>query len=63
VAGRHAERVVEADFFAWQPHGEPLQLIYERAFLCALPPVMRPQVAALGRTAAGRRPVGWLFLL
>lgn len=46
VAGRHADRVVEADFFAWQSQGEPLQLIYERAFLCALPPAMRAQVAA-----------------
>jgi SAM-dependent methyltransferase len=45
AVGRHAARVVEADFFAWQPQ-RPLQLIYERAFLCALPPAMRPQVAA-----------------
>jgi trans-aconitate methyltransferase len=45
VAGAHAARVVEADFFAWQPD-QPLQLIYERAFLCAMPPAMWPQVAA-----------------
>lgn len=45
AAGPHAARVVEADFFAWQPQ-RPLQLIYERAFLCALPRAMRPQVAA-----------------
>ena len=44
VAGPHAARVVEADFFAWQPQ-QPLQLIYERAFLCALPRAMRLQVA------------------
>jgi len=37
--------VVEADFFLWQP-AQPLQLIYEQAFLCAMPPVMWPQVAA-----------------
>ncbi|MYM40948.1 methyltransferase domain-containing protein [Duganella qianjiadongensis] len=58
VAGRHAARVVEADFFAWQPQGEALQLIYERAFLCALPPAMRPQVAA--RWAALLPPGGLL---
>jgi SAM-dependent methyltransferase len=43
--GPWARRVVEADFFAWQPR-QALDLIYERAFLCALPPAMRPQVAA-----------------
>jgi SAM-dependent methyltransferase len=45
AAGAHAARVVEADFFAWQP-ATPLQLIYERAFLCAMPRAMWPQVAA-----------------
>jgi hypothetical protein len=45
AAGEHAARVVEADFFAWQPEA-PLQLIYERAFLCAMPRAMWPQVAA-----------------
>ncbi|OEZ56520.1 methyltransferase domain-containing protein [Duganella sp. HH105] len=45
AVGAHAARVVEADFFNWQP-AQPLQLIYERAFLCALPRAMRPQVAA-----------------
>ncbi|WP_373990231.1 methyltransferase domain-containing protein [Duganella sp. BuS-21] len=45
AAGAHAARVVEADFFAWQP-AAPLQLIYERAFLCAMPRAMWPQVAA-----------------
>ena len=45
AVGAHAARVVEADFFRWQP-ARPLQLIYERAFLCALPRAMRPQVAA-----------------
>ncbi|WP_426191896.1 methyltransferase domain-containing protein [Massilia sp. DWR3-1-1] len=38
-------RVIEADFFAYTPP-VPLQLIYERAFLCALPPALWPQVAA-----------------
>jgi SAM-dependent methyltransferase len=45
LVGQWAGRVVEADFFAWQPQ-QPLALIYERAFLCALPPAMRPQVTA-----------------
>lgn len=45
AVGAHAARVVEADFFGWQPE-RPLQLIYERAFLCALPRAMRQQVAA-----------------
>lgn len=58
VAGRHAQRVVEADFFTWQPRQGAVQLIYERAFLCALPPAMRPQVAA--RWAALLPPGGLL---
>ncbi|MBV7538439.1 methyltransferase domain-containing protein [Duganella sp. sic0402] len=45
LAGPHAERVNQADFFLWQP-ARPLQLIYERAFLCAMPRAMWPQVAA-----------------
>lgn len=45
VAGPYADRVLEADFFQWQP-AAPLQLIYERAFLCAMPRSMWPQVAA-----------------
>jgi len=45
VVGPWTERVVQADFFAWQPDA-PLDLIYERAFLCALPRAMWPQVAA-----------------
>ena len=44
-AGRWGGRVLEADFFAWQPP-RPLAFIYECAFLCALPPSMRSQVAA-----------------
>jgi SAM-dependent methyltransferase len=37
-------RVVQADFFQYQPP-VPLDLIYERAFLCALPRTMWPQLA------------------
>ncbi|GAB3461931.1 hypothetical protein GCM10027321_23100 [Massilia terrae] len=45
VAGKWRERVELADFFAWQPP-RPLECIYERAFLCAMPRAMWPQVAA-----------------
>lgn len=45
VAGPFADRVVQADFFRWQP-AQPLQLIYEQAFLCAMPHAMWPRVAA-----------------
>ncbi len=48
VAAQHAvgpwrERVVEADFFTFTP-SQPLDLIYERAFLCAMPRDMWPRV-------------------
>ena len=36
ILGKDAGRVREADFFAPLP-GEPFELVYERAFLCALP--------------------------
>ena len=55
--GRWAPRVVEADFFQWQPQ-QSLDLIYERAFLCAMPPAMWPHVAA--RWAALLPPGGQL---
>ena len=44
AVGKWRDRIVEADFFKWQPE-RPLELIYERAFLCALPRTMWPQVA------------------
>jgi hypothetical protein len=43
--GLWGERVVEADFFAFQPAAQ-VELIYERAFLCAMPRSMWPRVAA-----------------
>lgn len=43
--GPWRERVLEADFFTYQP-AVPPAVIYERAFLCALPRAMWPQVAA-----------------
>lgn len=45
AVGEWGDRVLEADFFKWEPV-YPIELIYERAFLCALPRVMWPQVAA-----------------
>ena len=45
VLGDQAGKVEQADFFAWQPAAS-LDLIYERAFLCAMPRAMWPQVAA-----------------
>lgn len=44
ITGQWADRVVEADFFTYQPR-PGLDMIYERAFLCALPRAMWPQVA------------------
>jgi hypothetical protein len=45
VAGQWQARVREADFFGYRPP-RPLELIYERAFLCALPRARWPRVAA-----------------
>lgn len=45
VAGQWGERVREADFFAWEAE-RPLDMIYECAFLCAMPPAMWPRIAA-----------------
>lgn len=44
AVGKWRDRVVEADFFAWQP-AERLDLIYERAFLCAMPRAIWPRLA------------------
>ncbi|GAB3540068.1 hypothetical protein GCM10027343_08520 [Noviherbaspirillum agri] len=45
VLGPLASRVRQADFFHFAPE-HPVELIYERAFFCALPPRMRPDVVA-----------------
>lgn len=45
ILGRWADRVVHADFFSYTPP-TPINLIYERAFFCALPPQMRTSVVA-----------------
>jgi SAM-dependent methyltransferase len=44
VLGPWVSRVVEADFFTFAPPRRP-DLIYERAFLCALPRERWPQIA------------------
>jgi SAM-dependent methyltransferase len=44
TSGPWASRVVEADFFTFVPPRTP-DLIYERAFLCALPRDRWPQIA------------------
>ncbi|WP_175719961.1 SAM-dependent methyltransferase [Burkholderia anthina] len=43
--GAHADVVEQADFFAYQPPFD-VQWVYERAFLCALPPSLRADYAA-----------------
>lgn len=43
VAGKLAERVVQADFFTYAPP-RPLDLIYERAFFCSMPREMLPRL-------------------
>jgi hypothetical protein len=43
-AGPWADRIVQADFFAYDPP-RPLDLVYEQAFLCALPRARWPDVA------------------
>ena len=59
----HADRFVLADFFAFDA-GDGFDLMYERAFLCALPRSLWPGYAA--RTASILRPGGriagfWFF--
>jgi SAM-dependent methyltransferase len=44
AVGRWADRVLEADFFQFVPPRQ-IDFIYERAFLCALPPAWRPRIA------------------
>lgn len=57
MLGQYSRHVVQADFFSFVPP-RPVELIYERAFLCALPPSLWPQV--LARYAALLPPGGLL---
>ena len=60
--GQMAARVLLADFFAYRPEA-PFELIYERAFLCALPRTMWASVAArwADLLAPGARLAGFFF--
>jgi len=57
------DRIIEADFFSYQP-SKPLSFIYERAFLCALPPALRHKI--VGRWVellpAGSLLLGYFFI-
>jgi hypothetical protein len=44
LAGQWADRIVQADFFDYTPP-RPLDMVYEQAFLCALPRKRWPDVA------------------
>ncbi len=57
ILGTAAVHLVCADFFQWQPE-KPLDLIYERAFLCALP---RKLWADWGHRVAELLPPGGLL--
>ena len=46
VLGGRADVLREADFFAFDGDHEPFDVVYERAFLCALPPRTWPAYAA-----------------
>ncbi|OON59770.1 SAM-dependent methyltransferase [Massilia sp. KIM] len=62
IAGRWAGRVVQADFFAWEPE-KALDVVYECAFFCALPPAMRDQVVArwAGLLGPGKLLAGFFY--
>jgi SAM-dependent methyltransferase len=63
VVGPWSEHVIEADFFAYEG-AQPWQMIYERAFLCALPRSMWAQVAARWAQllAPGALLVGYFYI-
>ena len=46
ILGPHAAILEQADFFDFAGDTTPFDVIYERAFLCALPPHVWPQYAA-----------------
>lgn len=62
LAGPWADRIVEADFFAYVP-ARPLDLVYEQAFLCALPRARRPDIVRRWEAllAPGALLVGYFF--
>jgi hypothetical protein len=58
VGPRLADSVIEGDFFTHDFAAAPFDLVYERTFLCALPPELWPKIIA--RTAALLKPGGTL---
>ncbi len=58
VGSALAARIVEGDFFTHAFADAPFDFIYERTFLCALPPAWREKIVA--RTAALLKPRGTL---
>lgn len=62
VLGTLGSRVLQADFFKFEPE-KPVDLIYERAFLCALPPAMRLAVVQrwIALLAPGARLAGYFY--
>jgi SAM-dependent methyltransferase len=60
--GAHAHRVRKADFFAFSE--EPFELVYERTFMCALPPRERQRWAqrVAGLVRAGGLLAGFFFV-
>ena len=61
--GAHADVVEQADFFVYRPPFD-VQWVYERAFLCALPPSLRAGYAArmAELLAAGALLAGYFFV-
>ena len=53
-----AGAVLEGDFFTHEFASAPFDLVYERTFLCALPPLRWPEI--ISRTAALLKPDGVL---
>jgi SAM-dependent methyltransferase len=53
VAGKWSGRILETDFFGYEPPAA-LELVYEQAFLCALPRARRADVARRWEALLGR---------
>lgn len=58
VGATLAEHVIEGDFFTQEFKAAPFDMIYERTFLCALPPEIWPKIVA--RSASLLKPGGTL---
>ena len=63
LLGPEGHCVQQADFFTYQS-ASPLQLIYERAFFCALPPSLRAAIVArwAALLAPGALLAGYFFI-